>query len=276
MTRRQTYADVITEAVADLTAHGFDSAERVEYWQRRIKEAAEASMASQARLDEMLRQGLAAIYRRLVDQHGALVHHPGVNRFTLDRLAPRLRADLDRRIMASAQLIKLNREQAIAKTLQRFGGWASSIPAGGSKTVEKVEQKKDIRKALASLPFEERRVLIDQGHKLTASINETIATDGGALAVIWHSHFRQPGYDYRVDHKERDGQVYLLRSSWALKAGLIKPGPAGWYDKITAVAQEPFCRCWAQYVYNLRDLPDDMITAKGRAELERVRKLIAA
>ncbi len=273
---RQPLHTVITDAVNDLATHGYDSPDRVAYWQQRIREAAEAQMASAQQMETMLREALAAVYRRMVESGGAIRYHPGVSRFTLDRLAPALRTELDRRILASADLIRLNRRQAIDKTLQRFAGWSTSIPAGGSRTVDKVDEKATIKRALSALPFEERRVLIDQGHKLTASINETIASNGGALALEWRSRWRQPGYDYRPDHKERDGRVYLLRGSWAQRAGLIRPGDAGYYDKVTAVAQEPFCRCYATYLYALRDLPDDMLTAKGRAELARVRKELAA
>lgn len=273
---RQSFYEVVTEAVADLTEHGFDSQERVLYWERRLKEAAEASMGSAAQMEQQLRGGLAAVYRRLVENGGALKHHPGVARFTLEKLAPRLRSELDRRILASANLIKLNREQAVAKTLQRFTGWATSIPAGGSETVDRREEKAHIAKALKSTSFEVRRLNIDQGHKLAASINEVIARDTGAIAVVWKSHWRQAGYNYRPDHKERDGQVYLLRDSWARTAGLVKPGEAGCYEEITAVGEEPFCRCFATYLYNLRQLPEAMLTALGKAELERARKVVAA
>ena len=274
MTRRS-YFDVLTAAVADLTTHGFDSSERLEYWEKQLRESAEASMASTHQMQEMLRSGLTMIYRRMVESEGALKHHPGVSRFTLQKIAPRLRNELDRRIMASAQLIRLNRRQTIEKTLQRFAGWAASIPKGGTKATDKVKTKTDIAKSLKSVPFEERRVLIDQGHKLTASINEIIASDGGAIAIRWRSHWRQSGYNYRPDHKERDGNIYLIRGSWASKAGLVKRGPAGYYDEVTAVAEEPFCRCFAVYLYALRDLPEDMLTPKGKAELERVRAQIA-
>ena len=74
--------------------------------------------------------------------------------------------------------------------------------------------------------------------------------------------------------KPRDGKVYLLRGCWAQDRGLVKPGAAGYYDAVTAVAVEPFCRCQAQYLYALRDLPEDMVTQKGRDELERVRAQI--
>lgn len=275
-TDREDYFSVLTDAVNEMSSTGFVSSERVAYWQRRLREAAEKSMRSLAQMEADLKAALGATYKRLVDQGGLARYHGGVSRFTVDRLRPQLRAALDRRIMASADLIKLNRRQAVEKTLQRFSGWATSIPPGGASAFDKVETKQAIRKSLVSFSYEERRLATDQGHKLVASINAVVAEGGGAIAVRWHSHWRQPGYDYRPDHKERDGEIYLLKGNWAAIKGFVKPGDAGYYEAITAVAEEPYCRCWAEYIYALRDLPEDMLTIKGREEMERVSKIVEA
>lgn len=271
-----TYFELLTAAVNDMAEHGFDSVERIKYWTDRLRETAEHVLLSNAQMEQMLRDTLAGVYRRLVDQNQILVYHKGVSRYTLERLRPHLRAELDRRIMASAQLIRLNREEAIEKTLRRFSGWSTSIPKGGSRTTDKVKQKQEIRKSLTQLPFEARRVLIDQGHKLTASINEVVAKDGGALAGIWRSHWRQIGYNYREDHKEQDGKVYVVRGNWALKAGLMVRGENPYYDEIEAVAVAPFCRCYMTWLYNLRQLPTEMLTKKGQQELARAKALVDA
>jgi len=273
MPKKDRFQEVLTAAIEDIMAHGFESQERVQRWTRALRESASESAmhVSEGDLDRMLREELARTYKRLVDQGGVLKFNPGVERFTVDRLKPAMRAELDRRIMASADLIKLNRKQAIDKTLQRFHGWSTSIPPGGVSAEKKSKVKATVRKSLASLPFEERRVLIDQGHKLTAAISETVAADGGAIAGRWRSHWRQAGYDYREDHKERDEEVYLVRDSWAHQRGLVKRGKNPFYDDIDAVGQLPFCRCYMVWLYNLRDLPADMLTAKGKDALSEAR-----
>ncbi len=270
-TRRGFY-DVLSAAVNDITEHGFDTAGRLEYWTAQLRHAAEHAATPLWRMEEMLRAGLGAIYRRLVDRGGVARYHHGIERFTLQRITPQLRTELDRRILASANLIKLYRQQAIDKTLQRFQGWSTSIPAGGSDAQNKRESSRDIRKSLASLPFEERRVLIDQGHKLAASIGAVVAQEGGAIALTWKSHWRQAGYNYREDHKDRDGDVYLIRGNWASKQGFVKPGSAGYYEDVTAVGEEINCRCYAEYIYSLRALPNEMITKKGVEELAKATK----
>lgn len=59
-----------------------------------------------------------------------------------------------------------------------------------------------------------------------------------------------------------------------MKAGLMKKGPDGYYDEITSVGEEVYCRCAAQFLYALRDLPEAMLTIKGKDELERVRAVL--
>jgi hypothetical protein len=272
----QTFYQVITEAIREFEENGFDSAERLAYWVDRIRRAAVETLTPESVLNDELMRALGGIYKRLIDDGQIVKNHPGVARFTVERLKPKLRTELDRRLMVSRSLIKLNREQMVEKTVQRFAGWASSVPAGGSRAVEVKETKDHIRKALTSLPFEERRCVIDQSHKFTAALNEIVAIDGGAIAVRWHSRWRSPGYRYRVEHKERDGVIYLLRSSWAKEKGLVKPGPDGYYDDITKVGEEVFCSCWAEFVYHVRDLPADMLTKKGEESLAEARAKIAA
>lgn len=263
----ESYTDVLTAAINDIIEHGFDSQDRIAYWQERLKKAAEEGLASTAQMERDMRASLGQLYERLIGRGQAVKHHPGVARFTIERLAPELRAALNRRILASADLIKLNREEAIGKTLRRFSGWATSVPAGGAAEPDRRDIKRAVRKSLAGLPYEERRLAIDQGHKLTSSLNAVIAEGGDAIAGVWHSHWRQSGYQFRPDHKERDEQVYLIRGNWAQSEGLVKPGSAGYTNQITQPGEEVFCRCFYAYVYHLRQLPDDMLTEKGRQAL---------
>jgi hypothetical protein len=274
--KRKSFYETITEAVADIVEHGFDSEERLDKWMKAIEASATSALPKEELLEKALRDGLIQQYDRLVKNGAIFEHHPGVSKFTIKQLTPKMRDELDKRIMASAKLIKLNRKQAVAQTLQRFAGWTTSIPAGGTKQADKAKVKGNFRKALTRLPFEERRLLIDQGHKLIGAINEVVATETGAIAMIWHSHWREPGYDYREDHKDRDEKVFVLKNSWARDKGYVKAGEHGFYDDITKVNEEPFCRCYAQWIYAIRDLPEDCVTAKGRAALEDARAKIKA
>lgn len=271
-TRTTTFYEVLNAALKDFAEHGYDSESRLLQWQRRLEEAARASLMSPDQTRKKLNDFYRLIYRKQVERKEVLELHPGVPKFTVDRLRPKLRDTLERYMLASANLIKLNQEKSIQQTVQRFAGWASSIPKGGSKAVDKPEERDNIRRGLASLPFEERRVLIDQGHKFTSALSEVIALDGGALGGFWRSNWRQANYDYREEHKDRDGQFYMVRGNWALEKGFIKRGPAGYTDEISKPGEDIYCRCKYQWVYNLRSVPDYCLTRKGKDALAAARE----
>jgi len=263
-----TFYELLTAAVREFETNGYSSERKLSEWMDKILKSAKETMVDVTVIDRQISDSLRAIYKRQIEDGGALKSH-AISRFTLEKVKPKIRAELDRRIMASANLIKLNRAAAIEKTLQRFSGWATSIPDGGSRSVDKLDVKDNIRKSLASLQYEERRVAIDQGHKFVSSLNNIIAVDAGAIAGKWKSNWKQAGYNYRKDHKERDQKIYLIRNNWAKEKGLVKVGPDGYMDDITMPGEEVFCSCKYIYLYNLRDLPDNMLTNAGKEVIKR-------
>jgi hypothetical protein len=189
--------------------------------------------------------------------------HPGVPLFTIRNIEPRLRYELDKRILASATLIKLNREKTIEQILQRYQGWATSIPAGGSRAINKRDIKENIGKSIKEQSFIERRVSIDQGHKLISSISAVVAIQTGAIAAIWHQHFTQ---NPRKCHTERNGKVYAIRGAWPIERGFMNKG-SGYTDEFEQAGEFIFCRCSFEYLTGLRDLPQEMLTRKGKEYL---------
>lgn len=263
------FNDVLRQAIADISRHGYDDRARVDQWLIRLRDAARQSLVPESELQRRLVKALGGQYRR----HMRVVQrrHQNLERYKLQQMDPALHAELNRRILASAKLISLNRDESIQRTLKRFEGWATAIPKGGRRNIAKAETDKELSRAFASLPFEERRVVIDQGHKLVAAIDDIIARDGQALAAIWHSHWRESGYDYRDAHKAFDRRVFVMRGNWALKEGLMRLGGQFYADQVEQPAQLPFCRCYYTYLYALGDLPQDMLTAKGRMALQQRR-----
>ncbi|EIW8556157.1 TPA: hypothetical protein MAQ12_001428 [Klebsiella pneumoniae] len=273
----KTFTRTVREAVKFFLRNGYTSRQELEQWQAIIRQAAESETDDDYM--SMVSDRLRKTYDLQVSKARALERHKGLSRFTLNYMEPKLRSELDRRILASADLIKLNRTAAINKTVQRFSGWATSIPVqdyvgGGLSPSSRsgVNYNCDhIQKSAQQVDYEARRVMIDQSHKLIANIDNIIATSNNAIAAEWHSHWRQAGYDYREDHKERDKLVYLIRRNWAQKNGYVKAGPAGYLDEITQPGEEVFCRCYVTYLYNLRSIPEGMLTQKGRKFLESMK-----
>lgn len=268
-TAPRTYFEVLTAAVAEFATTGYVSEDRLDYWMSELRRAAERDVAPAATMVNEARDALHTEFAKLIEHGGILKFHPGVSRFTLSNIAPQLRDELNRRIMASAQLIKLDREKAITETLQRFSGWATSVPPGGSDVIARNPVKSDIRKSLARTPYEVRRCTIDQGHKLAASLNAIVAQESDALAARWQHHYvRYP----RANHVVRDGKIYLIRGSWAHKQGLVQPGRVGYLDEITQPGEEINCRCTTTFLTLLRQLPPDMLTTKGKETLLAARE----
>jgi hypothetical protein len=274
----RTFHEVLTEAVRDITENGYDDPARLDEWLRKLRFAAMADLPSPEEIQTRMQLAMQTVFNRTFSKSSVLKYHPGVPTFTIERLKPFARAELDKRIRASTQLIKLNREEAIEKTLRRFSGWATSIPDQGSKVVDKVDVKENIGKPIQEVKYAARRCQIDQGHKLIDAINDVVAQQSGAIAAKWRSHFRDKSYDARPDHAERDGKIFLVRGSWAHEQGLVKPGPDGYTDDIERPAELVFCRCWYTYLNALRDLPESMLTQKGKDLLEetRLKRKVAA
>lgn len=261
----QTFKQILSDAIKDMLLHGYDSALRVQRWTDKLRYALESETANPTEINQRIIKEFTGKFDSTLKK--APRPSDGLTRSKIDRIRPELRGELDRRIKASADLIKLNRFQMIDRTEQRFQGWATSIPKGGTDLYGMQKAKAGIIKPLKQLSFEERRVMIDQGHKMAANINATIAEGSGAIAAIWRSRYRQEGYNYRPDHKDRDGKVYAIRNNWAMEEGLMKVGSAGYTDEIEMVAELPLCRCSYSYIYSLRKLPPEMLTQKGQSML---------
>jgi hypothetical protein len=275
--RMKTFDQVLSDALDEMLEEGFKSQEQVDYWLKKLEEAAHRSLTPPAALEKALRNYQMAVYRKQVDKAKVLEQHKGISDYDiLGRLKPELKAELSKRVNASANLIKLNRDQEIEAMKRRFSGLVTSIPEGGSKATDRGKAKENIRKSISGLSFRERRVLIDQGHKLESTISEIVAQAGGAIAGIWHSHWRQANYDYREDHKERDERIYVVPDNWAIQKGLMKKG-SNTYPLITSITrpgEDVNCRCFYQWLYSPAELPRDLLTQKGIEELERVEREI--
>ena len=272
---RNNFYQVLSNAIADLTEHGFDSQQRLDDWMQRLEVAARASLVPRSVLENALREALTRVFERSTTTANLLKTHKGISQYTLQIVKPKLRAELDRRILAGVSLIKLHRETAVQQALGRLAGWATSIPIGGSNVVNKTEEAAAVRRSIAGLSFIDRRVVIDQGHKLSAAISEIVAVDGGAIVGKWRHVMEGGGYQARPEHVARNNHIYVLRDNWAMQQGLMKLAGRQYYDEITAAGQEVYCRCTVVWMHALRDLPPEMLTNKGRDELARVKAVIA-
>jgi hypothetical protein len=267
MARTESFFSVLTMAIREFSEIGYASEAQLRVWVDRLRAAAERDLVAPAEMDRRLRASLGAAYDRLVERGGLLAYHPGVSRFTLERIKPELRDELGRRIMASANLARLDREETVTRTMRRFSGWATSLPLGGDEDVAKNVVKSAIRRDIVRTSFQWRTLQNDQSHKLAAALSAILARGSGAIAARWSHHF---SLHPRPTHIDRDGVVYLIRNSWADDAGFVTPGKGGYYDDLVDQAGVAVnCRCSTVYYVALRQLPRDMLTQKGLEEMVR-------
>jgi hypothetical protein len=258
------FRTLIMEALRWFATNGYSSEGVLQDWLLRLHRALERELPTDAATKTQISNALAKVFDREI-KSGIVKRVPGVTRYTLDRVAPALRAELDRRIFASVDLIKLNKAAATQKTLQRFSGWVTSVPAGGMAKPDIREVAQDILKPSKQVRFEARRVAIDQGAKLSQNVAKVVSIHAGAIAGIWHDRGQyDKSYDYRPDHLERSGKLFLVRDSWAMNEGLIAKRGLQYMDEITEPAQEIYCSCWYEFVTSPKALPETLLTAKGR------------
>ncbi len=150
------------------------------------------------------------------------------------------------------------------------------VPSGGTKDKAIKGSIAEIKKELRSLATWDRLFYTYKARSFPAEIEHIFVFAGNPLAAIWrYSDLDAQGeYQKTYNHQQRDGRVYAVRGCWAFEKGLMKVGPAGYLDAISRPSQELGCMCSLQWVTGVRRLPGDMITDKGRSELDRVTAVI--
>jgi len=202
-------------------------------------------------LSVKFRRGLKTLDKR---------HRLKVMRFGPQIIAERYRPMLGDRIRASAELIKLNRDQEIERQLRRFAGWATGSMPSQDKRSDKGELSKGVTKSLQRETFERRRVCTDQGHKLLAAVDDMIAMEYGAIAKKWRHIIPRASYQSRKEHLERDGKVYAVKGNAMLKARKMKKGGRPYAEDLEDQPGGPvYCSCWWEAIYDIDDLPTDML-----------------
>lgn len=272
---RATFRELLAAAINELSTTGYVSMQRIEGWVALLRNAAERELGTDYAVDQEVRAGFERLFEQVTKAGGKVDKFvEGVGRYTKAMVSPELYDELDRRIAAAADLIKVNKAEAVERTLKRFQGWATSLPPGGDDTIDRRETKARLGKELTDYRYHKRLVDNDQGHKLVANVAALVAEGAGAIAGTWHSHGADDAsYDARKDHLERHGKTYLMRGSWADKEGLVRP-IHGYADEITAPGQEVSCRCRMSYILSPRRLPDAMLTARGQEWLARGREAL--
>lgn len=280
----KTFFQILSDAVAYFAVNGYSKSQQ-DYWTRLLRDSLRSYLPTERDIKKKADKYLTAIYGRT---HKKLAHavakqvvkentNEPVSRFTIQNMKG-LERELEKSVGKSLSLIGNNRDLMIQHMVNKFQGWVSSVPVQiekGKPATKDVSVGKDVKDSIKKLVKDDRykvdRVLIDQGHKLVSNINDTFASNNGAIAAKWAIAHTKEGiggrpYEHRPEHVAREGKIFLLRDSWARQKGLIKP-VNGYTDDIEQPAELPFCRCSYTYIYSISALPDEFLTAKAKKML---------
>lgn len=94
----------------------------------------------------------------------------------------------------------------------------------------------------------------------------------GPIGAIWHHSPLDEQGDYRntYDHKTRDGAVYFVENSWAMQRGFVAADAERLLSSIDLPKRAMGCMCSLQWVFSLGNVPPELLTCAGRAELARM------
>lgn len=165
----------------------------------------------------------------------------------------------------------LNGEMATFRVeLAEFLGMAFSDNANPGELKSKVTR---IKRAFRDLTKWDRFFSTVKNNSFPSAVNRTFSFEGNPLAARWsYSPLDEAGEFRNVySHKDLADRVYAIRGNWALERGLMKPGPHGYVEDAPAPGEEFDCMCSFQFIYNLRSLPESMLTPKGESELARAK-----
>ncbi|BBE76220.1 hypothetical protein [Phytobacter sp. MRY16-398] len=95
---------------------------------------------------------------------------------------------------------------------------------------------------------------VDKARTLLNAADHVKATENNAIAAIWKARKCD-------EHASMNENVYAIKGCWALKKKMMKVGPAG-YLSDTPLPRS--CGCYLTYLYNLRSLPENMLTDNAR------------
>ena len=269
MAKQKSFSETLAMAVGAIALYGLLSSKQLKDWEKALVVAALFSFMQPKEMNLILYRRLDGVYKDLVTNKGLLKKYPKMDKGSFDRAKDEILRRLALRKFVGADLIERNYKESIDTVVRRFVGWASSVPAGGIKELDRAEEKKKIQKAISDVDAEGKFIVRDQMHKFQTEIEEILSVEGRAIAARWHSQWRVPGYNYREKHKHIDvsGEFFVIRDNWAMKNRLMKLSGRKYVDSIVRPGMEPNCKCVYEYIYSLSDLPEDMLTAKGRSSI---------
>lgn len=212
----------------------------------------------------------------------AQLSHKGITKQSLNDLKPKFRKELENKVQISFNLMKNQENEIKQKLASRFINYVtidSKEVRGNGASKKSLLEFLDFAKENGIAENHAKFILQDQTRKLTASLDDILAKENGAIGGIWHNRgdkrvvgnpqglYPNGSTKAHGDHWEREGVFYTFKDSWGYKKGYID---APIYENLEdgGVGKAIGCRCWLQYIYDLRDVPYANLTKKGKELLD--------
>lgn len=244
-------------------------------------------------LEKYLKELEPSIRRMMKNQYTQLIKSGNLKitlrPYSWDDMTPKIKKQLKNATENTLSYIKGQDEQFIQKIKQEFRNWGT-LPSKETRGINEKQAKKKFNENVLEGKTEELTayqefIMLDQTRKFAATINRLEAEEGGAFAFEWDirgdkrvvgnpTGIYPKGNAKHGNHWERDGKLYLLRDSWAVKKGYVKAGNGVIFadeipDGMPSVAVG--CRCLAHYVFTLHSIPEEykfILTKEGKQKAE--------
>lgn len=206
-------------------------------------------------------------------------NNKGLKGWRLNLLKDDLRRELKGRINNSLMLIKTQDEQRMSILKTRFLSWLAETESGKSPNIkETLKVSHEIRKNDRHY----RMILADQTRKMIGNFDNIVANKYQALGFFWKTRRdnrvtgkpggKNPkGNEMHGDHYARQDKFYFYHNNWAIQQRLINTNHKlfKWADFEDGLPGQPInCRCYAYNIYELEDIPKELLSEKGKAYLQ--------
>lgn len=210
-----------------------------------------------------------------------LKNNKNLKGWRLNELKPQMRKQLRERINFSLNLIKTQDAQRMSILQSRFLDWLSSKD---SEAVKKPSLKESLKaeKLIRKNDKHYNMILKDQTRKMISNFDNTVAEHYKALGFFWKTRRdnrvvgkpggKNPkGSEIHGDHYSREDKFYFFKDNWAVAKGLINKAHKDfrWAEFEDGLPGQPInCRCYAYNIYELEDIPKELLSKKGEEYLK--------
>lgn len=213
-------------------------------------------------------------YRRYVEKDFKK-NNRNIRPYKLNQLKPHFRKEMENRIQFSLNLIKTQSQESMLTLTDRFMNWCNGNHKESLKSSLKLGQTTNKEMKHYNL------ILQDQTRKMIGNFDNIVAENYGAIGFFWRTRRdsrvvgnptgKYPGKGNKIhgDHYHREGVFFLYENQIKKYKPYLKKEVKTVKELEDGLPGQPiYCRCYAENIYHLEDLPRNLLSKKGKEHLE--------